>query len=475
MRFPLLAKAAAIGLVMVLLAGVLARIDGLVSERRMRQNEALTSVSQSLSSAQTLVGPLLQRQCSETWDTVYGEGKNRRTVPDKRAFTLHSAPQTLMGDTQASAEARYRGLFKVNGYAGTTTLNARWTGLLSELEQQREHKGSRLACEPARVMVALSDPRGIRAARISIDGAPAEVKPGTGHAAYPLGLHALAATSGAEDTVAVLEASVTIELVGTARLSLVPAADEVGWALRSDWPHPSFGGRFLPASRTVAAHGFNARWTVSALASPAAADVERGEALCPQHDAVGPGDGEAAPAHAPASNRPHGTRCLDTIDVSFIDPVNPYSLTDRATKYAMLFIVLTFAAVALTEVLAQRRVHPVQYGLVGLALALFFLLLLSLSEHIAFGQAYAAASAACVALLAFYARHMLGRWRSGLAFGAGVGLLYALLWALLRMEQWSLAIGSVLLFAVLSVVMVLTRRIDWYALTTRARQPDAGA
>jgi inner membrane protein len=136
----------------------------------------------------------------------------------------------------------------------------------------------------------------------------------------------------------------------------------------------------------------------------------------------------------------------------------------------MLFIVLTFSAVALTEVLSTRRVHPVQYALVGLALALFFLLLLSLSEHIAFGQAYAAASAACVALLAFYARHMLGSWRAGLAFGAGVALLYGLLWTLLRMEQWALAIGSALLFAVLAAAMVLTRRIDWYALTEGLQQ-----
>jgi inner membrane protein len=241
--------------------------------------------------------------------------------------------------------------------------------------------------------------------------------------------------------------------------------------MRSDWPHPSFGGRFLPASREVAADGFSARWSVSSLASPAAAEVERGESVCGVSETIG--DGVAYPASLPA--RPPGSSCLDTIDVSFIDPVNPYSLTDRATKYALLFIVLTFAAVALTEVLARRRVHPVQYGLVGLALALFFLLLLSLSEHIAFGQAYVAASAACVALLAYYARHMLGHWRAGLAFGAGVALLYALLWALLRMEQWSLAIGSTLLFAVLAAVMVLTRRIDWYALTASLRQRDAGA
>jgi inner membrane protein len=181
--------------------------------------------------------------------------------------------------------------------------------------------------------------------------------------------------------------------------------------------------------------------------------------------------GDNAQAYEAAAQRGHnnrGTPCLDTFDVSFFDPVNPYSLTDRATKYALLFIVLTFAAVALTEVLGERRVHPIQYTLVGLALALFYLLLLSLSEHIPFASAYAVASAACVLLLAYYGAHMLGRARSGLFFGAGMAGLYGMLWVLLQAEQTALAIGSVLLFAVLAVVMVATRKMDWYALFERA-------
>jgi inner membrane protein len=465
MRFPLLAKLAAIGMVMFLLLGVLTRIDWLVSERRARQATALHSVAQSLSAAQTLTGPLLQRHCTEEWDTIEGEGKARRTVTSKREFTLHSAPQALRVDSALVAEARYRGLFKVNGYAGKSTLQARWAQL-GEMQPQAEHKEGRLRCEPATVWVGVTDPRGIRSANVTIDGAAAELRPGTGHARYERGLSAglTAARSGQVDQA--LEVSVQVEVVGTARMALVPAAEQTTWALRSDWPHPSFGGRFLPTRRQIDANGFTAEWTVSALASPAAADAERGIALCEVVDR--PAGGDDDPVHAaPAARSPGAAACLDTIDVSFIDPVNPYTLTDRATKYAMLFIVLTFAAVALTEVMSRRRVHPVQYALVGLALALFYLLLISLSEHIAFGQAYAVASTACVALLGYYARHMLGSWRAGAAFGAGIALLYGLLWKLLRMEQWSLAIGSVMLFAVLAAVMVLTRRIDWYALVPK--------
>jgi inner membrane protein len=466
MRFPLLAKMATIGLVMLLLMGVLTRIDWLVSERHMRQGEAMRGVSQSLASAQTLLGPLLQRQCSEEWDVLEGEGKARHSVTHKREFTLTSAPQLLNVQSRAGAEARYRGLFKVNGYAGTSELNARWPHLQA-LQPQAENKGGRLQCAPAKVLMALSDVRGIRAAQVAVDGAPAEVRPGTGHGTYTRGFHTALTEARLNQKDQPLQIKVTLDLLGTARLSLVPAADVVRWSVQSDWPHPSFGGRFLPATREVSPQGFSAQWTVSSLGSSAAVDVaSKAQALCEVIDLPTPAGDDASTM---VQGKPGG--CVDTMDVSFIDPVNPYSLTDRATKYAMLFIVLTFAAVALTEVMARRRVHPIQYALVGLALALFYLLLISLSEHIAFAQAYTVASAACVALLGYYARHMLGSWRAGGLFAIGIALLYGLLWTLLRMEQWSLAIGAVMLFALLAVVMVLTRRLDWYALLAQMPSP----
>jgi inner membrane protein len=133
--------------------------------------------------------------------------------------------------------------------------------------------------------------------------------------------------------------------------------------------------------------------------------------------------------------------------------------------------VLTLSAVALMEAVAARAVHPVQYLLVGAALVMFFMLLLSLSEHIAFAQAYAAAAGACVALLTHYAAHMLGHWRRGAAFGTGVAALYGAMYTLLQLEQTALVVGSLLLFAVLALVMIVTRRVDWYALFAR---PGAG-
>ncbi|MGA0611267.1 cell envelope integrity protein CreD [Caldimonas sp. KR1-144] len=472
MRFPLLSKTLAIGAVVLLLCLVLARIDSLVAERSARQEEARRSVEQSMAGAQVLMGPLLLRHCTEEWEFTQGEGRDRRVVADKRSFTLTSAPQTLAVDGEARADARYRGLFKVNGYAGPIELEARWASL-SELQPRAEHANGRLQCEPAVVMLSVSDVRGLRSARVRIDGETTPVEPGTGHPAYPRGLHAVLSEARLERANEPLAVKLSIDLLGTVRLSLVPAAGETRWSLRSDWPHPSFGGRFLPATREVSESGFAAQWSVSSLASSAAKDVQHGGVFCsaPPSDELG----YAAVARAATASTQPAQPCLDLLSVDFIDPINPYVLTDRATKYALLFIALTFAGVALVEVLARRRVHPVQYALVGMALALFYLLLLSLSEHMGFGAAYALAASACVALLGFYASHMLGRRAAGAAFGLGAAALYGLLWVLLRMEQTALVIGSVMLFAALAAVMVLTRRIDWYALVDSWRADPAGA
>ncbi|MGZ8260122.1 MAG: inner membrane CreD family protein, partial [Caldimonas sp.] len=173
----------------------------------------------------------------------------------------------------------------------------------------------------------------------------------------------------------------------------------------------------------------------------------------------------------PVAGRDDGRRpaCIETFGVHFMDPVSPYVLSDRATKYGLLFIVLTFVGVGAVEVLRRLRVHPIQYLLVGSALAVFFLLLVSLSEHVPFAIAYLAAAAACTALLTFYGAFVLGGGRAGAAFGAGVAALYAALYALLQLEQTALLLGSIMLFAVLAAIMVATRRIDWYGLFARMR------
>jgi inner membrane protein len=466
-RFPLFFKAVSIGFVLFLMSLVLMRIGFLVDERAARQREAVASVEQSHAGAQTLLGPLLQRHCVEAWEVVTGEGKDRKVTPERRAFVLTAVPATLDVQGQTRADLRRRGLFKVHSYGAQLTLEAAWADLAA-LQPQRQQAHSRLHCELPLLNLALSDVRGVRSAQVALDGRPFTVRPGTGDARRPRGLHVVLDEASAAPQ-AGLKARVVLELAGTGELALVPAADTTRFNLQSDWPHPSFGGRFLPTAHDITAAGFSARWAVSSLATDAPAELQRGGGVCPgAADASRPSISLSNPYAEPTTRA-----CLDTLQVSFFEPVNPHVLSDRAIKYGLLFVVLTFVAVALVEVLSGRRVHPVQYLLVGLALSLFFLLLLSLSEHWPFALAYLVAAGACALLLGYYAAHMLGRAAAGAAFGASIAGLYGLLYALLQMEQNALAIGSVGLFAAVAAVMVLTRRIDWYALFESLRRSSA--
>lgn len=469
MRSTFVGKALAIVGIVAILMIALWHIEDVVDERRMRQLEAQASVEQSQAAGQTVMGPVLRRSCTEEWDSTQGEGRDARPVVERRELLLSAVPTQLDVNGQVALEARQRGLFKINGYAARTRLDARWADLAA-LQPSRSRADSRMNCGPAVMMVAVSDARGIRSAQVKVDAATLAARPGTTHATYTRGFHAVLPESTTLPAQAdqALTAQVDLELLGTSELSLVPVAMDTQVKWQSDWPHPSFAGRFLPATREVRTDGFDASWRVSSLATTAPADYLRGAPLCDLANST------AGASLSVSHGGSEAQRCIDTLGVSFIDPVNPYVLSDRAVKYGLLFIVLTFVAVALVEALGRRRVHPIQYLLVGSALSVFFLLLLSLSEHLAFGLAYGLASLACVALLSFYASHMLGGRRAGIGFGAGVATLYGALFVLLQLEQTALVMGSLLLFAVLATVMVLTRRLDWYGLFDAARSGSPG-
>ena len=467
MRFPLLSKSVALGAVVAGLLIALGSVRGVVEERQERRDEAEQNVADSLAASQVLMGPVLVRRCTETWPVEQREGTVLKVLTERRDVRLVQAPQTLRIDSGARMAPRYRGLFKVNGYEMTGKIDAQWADL-SSLKAVPEHPGGQMACDAPVVSMVLGDARGIRTVRVSAQGQPLAVSPGSANPAQRKGFHAQV-PEAMWSAPGPLRVSLALELAGTQSLAFAPVADSTEVTLKSEWPHPSFGGRFLPAEREVGSQGFQAAWRMTSLATTAQQELIKGAPLCPV--------GVAAPSRdddVPAAGQP-STGCIETFNVSFMDPVNPYVLSDRASKYGVLFIALTFLGVILVEVLNRLRVHPIQYLLVGSALIVFFLLLVSLSEHLPFAVAYTAASSACTGLLMFYGSHVLGGWRRGLVFGAALALLYGTLYLLLQMEQTSLVLGSVMLFTVLAAIMVVTRRLDWYALIEGVRgAADAG-
>lgn len=149
-----------------------------------------------------------------------------------------------------------------------------------------------------------------------------------------------------------------------------------------------------------------------------------------------------------------------------IEPVDVYQQATRSVKYGFLFIVLSFAAFFVFEQLKNLRIHPIQYLLVGLVQAVFFLLLTSLSEHMAFSVAYSLSATASVVLVGVYLASVLHGAARAIGFSTAMGMLYAALFGILQSEQNALLLGSLLMFSLLAAVMLGTRKVDWYGQVT---------
>jgi inner membrane protein len=206
----------------------------------------------------------------------------------------------------------------------------------------------------------------------------------------------------------------------------------------SNSPNPTFQGAWLPTERAIGANGFTATWMVASIA-------------------------RAYPQAWTTTTAMKDPIANSLFGVDLLQPVDHYRMASRSVKYAALFLVLTFAAVWLIEVLSAQRVHPIQYLLLGAALCMFYLLELSLSEHLGFGVAYAVAALSVIGVMASYCVSILKAWWRAAVVGGSVAALYGYLYIVLTNEDYALLIGTIGLFVALAVVMLTTRRIDWYA------------
>ncbi|KAF1717349.1 cell envelope integrity protein CreD [Pseudoxanthomonas wuyuanensis] len=445
------------GLVLLLLIPLL-MIRGTVHDRERYRAQAEERVSQSMAGPQQLVGPLRVVPWTDT-RTVAATGADGR--PETRVETtegyLYQTPETMDVSGGMAPDTRRIGLYDVRVFQWSAQLHAGFPELALTETEGRKYGQPYL-------VVGIVDVRGlVGTPKLTIDGADLALQSGTGAmSARMAGVHAMLPAPGA-DAAATLPASqlqLDFALAGTQSLGIAPVADSNRIRLHSEWPHPLFGGRFLPNDRTIDSKGFSASWEISSLASDAQAQLGRhdGEKLTSRQKAYGGAAMEGASVTA-----------IDSIDVSLVDPVDVYTQADRASKYGILFVVLTFVGFALFELIKRLPIHPLQYLLVGLALAIFFLLLLSLSEHIEFWKAYLASAGACIGLQAVYLSGVLKSWRRAAGFAAMLTALYGVLYGLLVSENNALLMGSLLLFGILAAIMWVTRKVDWYELGSSLR------
>jgi len=437
MKISLLFRVVLIGSLTLLLFIPLFLIQGLIESRVSYRSEAVASVVQSFADTQSIAGPAIVIPYVVSWQEQeeLRHGGHKTVERSKKRFLVFF-PAELNIQSELPTATRSRGIFNVETYRFEGLLRGRFQFVMPNITLQ---KGETLTQVFApELVLKVRDLRGLVGRPVvNFNGETLAWEKNTeaSSAFFPALYGPLPALEPGQSLKA--EFKINLALNGTHSISIAPIADDNNVDMKSPWPHPDFRGGFLPTTREVTHNGFHATWKVSSLSSHAQSNFESNEAWVWEEQGL---------------------------VVKLVNPVDPYTLATRASKYGFLFITLSFTAFFFIEILKKLRVHPMQYLLVGMTMALFFLLLLSLSEHMPFGISYAIALAASLGLLAFYLCFVLKSVRLGLGVAALLTFLFSCLYGLLLSEDYALLLGSALLFVCLAVAMVLSRKLDWYTL-----------
>lgn len=413
----------------VLLSLPLMMVRELINERADYRSEVVDAIEQSTSGSQKLAGPLIAIPITETLTRM----ENQKEVNYQRSWVYYWLPESLAVTGKQTVESRRVGIYSGQVWHNALQIKASFDPLrLAALRK------TNIVLGQPRLVVSVGDARGIGAIHApEVNGNVLSVEPGLGISGDGAGIH-MPMPALAEDNKP-LEIAFSLDLNGTGEFSLVPIGRNSELQLTSNWPHPGFLGSFLPTQREVSAAGYRAHWQSSWFANDMGSYFKD--------------DMEIPWSRLPAFS-------ADVMSLA-----DQYQLTDRATKYAILLIGLTFMAFFVFESLTRRPLHPMQYLLVGLSLVLFYLVLLALSEHIGFTAAWLAASLSGAVMNGIYLQAVLRGWRNSLLFVAALLLLDGVMWFLLHSEDSALLLGTGVLALALSVLMFLTRRVDWYALS----------
>ena len=431
-------------LVGLLLAIPLITVWALVYDRQSQSNTATQAITEGWGGEQALTGPVLAIPYTTTKTETRVEDGKRVTTARQVTAELLLSPEILDFDLQLAPERRRKSIYEAVVYDAQASGQARFA-FPADLDRYDVDPDS-LQLDNAELRFGIADPKGLGAnPQVTVAGEAQRLQPGGGSKGGS-GFFAFVDASALREGAMI--ADFDFGFRGSGAVGLVPTAGTTRWKVNSTWPHPSFGGSFIPDERGISGNGFAATYRIGNLAL--------GQSL------VKLDGGRDDPATVMGDRR-SGPRYVngDVAVIDLIQPVDLYSRVDRATKYGFLHIGFTFMALLMFDVIGGRRISAVAYLLVGAALVLFFVLLLAFAEVIGFAAAYLVASAAIAGLVTAYSAAILGSWRRAMAVGGLLALLYAALYILLGLEEFALLIGSLMIFAALSAVMYATRNLDW--------------
>ncbi|MGB7749233.1 MAG: cell envelope integrity protein CreD [Verrucomicrobiia bacterium] len=442
-RCATLFKLAGMAVLILLLLIPLGMIRSVLGERLERRNEAVAGITSSWGKEQSIIGPVLivpYRYSIKSWkeQPVAGGKSEKVEVVETTVANAYFLPSTLAIEGDIQPTRLRRGIYQAVVYTGKFEFSGQFTR--PDFASLRIEEQNAL-WDDALVSFAIPDLRGVKETlnlKWGANGHP--LLPGSKLKGFQSGV--FASVSGLRESDSAIPFRLELTFNGSGGLSFAPVGSQNTVKLSSPWPDPSFQGAFLPTERKVTWDGFKAIWQISYYGRDYAQQWT---------------DQDASAGLNPTSveNSLFGVNLLSGIDA--------YRNVERAIKYGMLFLVLVFTAFFLFEVLSSLRIHPFQYTLVGAAFCLFYLGLLSLSEFIPFGFSYLAASATTTLLICYYSVKVLQSGKRTFIIAGLLAAIYGFLYIALQLQDYSLLFGTAGLFAVLAIVIGVTRNINWYA------------
>ncbi len=430
------ARLIAVAILALILLIPLNMVRSVVRERHATYQSVVWDISGSWSGDQRVAGPILVVPYSERVEIrdefITPEGEKRVSqrweTRQRRAIVL---PDRLKYEGSLSPEMRHRGIYRVQVYTADLLVSGIFVNLEATIASLvPDDRLENIDWEKAVVGFGVSDPRGlVQVDGFEFNGRTVQPKPGTTmDELLPSGFH-MAVGDAISDT---LEFTLPMVIRGSGAFQFLPLGETTDAVIRSDWPHPSFVGKVLPTRREISDTGFSAEWTIPLL------NRSYPQVWCAGSNVV-----------------------IDEIEagVRLFEPVALYDLVTRAVKYGLLFIALTFLSLGLIEYVANVRLSLVQFLLIGVALAMFFLILIALAEHMGFTTAYLLASSTVVLINTLYCAAILKRTSISAIVGAVLTAIYGILYLILQAEDFALLGGTLLLVVALTVTMFFTRRI----------------
>lgn len=429
-RDSIIVKVITIGILILIMLIPASMVENLIHERQSRKFEAVNEISSKWGQAQVVLGPVITIPYQIiTKSTVVDKKGKAHTKTHISTNYLYILPEDLKVTGEIKPEIRYRGIYKAVLYSVDLKIKGSFSDFRNKVS---ELGGDNILWDKAVLSIGITDLRGIReSAAFKINSKDAPIEAGTALYGFT--------DSGLNTKLKGLKEDpktsfdINLSLNGSQEISFIPVGKSTEVDISSSWDSPSFDGAYLPIERKISTDGFSAKWRVFEF------NRNYPQVLKDNNYDIYPSA--------------FGVRLFIGNDI--------YQQSTRTVKYAVLFIVFTFATIFLAEIISRTRVHPFQYLMTGLAVTIFYVLLISISEHLAFSSAYLLSSIAIVVLIFSYVKCIFQKLVMPLVIAIIQILLYVYFYITLQSEDYALLMGSLGLFTLLAVVMYVTRKINW--------------